>query len=319
MSDTFPHASPRRIGQSLELRRRPLADPARRDDAALVRQARAQLASGAQAIDVNAGLDDPDGALIWATAALRAKIPDVELWLDCGDGDALVHALRTLGAAAGPLVVNAALIDAGPERLIEEAALVGASVVLSPRDRNPEVAETAAPAEALLQRIDEGRRLLARVSGLAGAYVDCLAYPAATHAAHCRRSLELIGRLANDRSLRSLVAVGNVSYGAPAALHSPLRRLYAAAAVGAQVDALILPVEDRALIAMLDLLAGVREPANGAETWLRDVASPIEAGQSPPPPHAAALAAEPAFAEAWELLFGGLPHPATSAISATSE
>ncbi len=84
-------SSPLLIGQSLELWsgmfRQALV---RRAPAALVGQARGQLDAGAQAIDVNLGVDDPGQHLGWVASALRDALPETPLFLDCGD---VVYAL----------------------------------------------------------------------------------------------------------------------------------------------------------------------------------------------------------------------------------
>lgn len=126
------------IGQSLECWRPPLSEAmAGRDTAPLIAGARQQVRSGAVALDLNfgatrrAGLADHLG---WAAEVVRAALPEVVLFLDCGDLEALARAVE---ATAGPVVANAVPLHDNltpdPWRLIEAAARAGAGVVVSPR------------------------------------------------------------------------------------------------------------------------------------------------------------------------------------------
>ena len=273
-------SSPLLIGQSLELwsgmSRQAFA---RRAPAALVRQARGQLDAGAQAIDVNLGVDDPGEHLGWVASALRDALPETPLFLDCGDVDALV---AVLPAVAPPLVANAAPLDAGAEVVVEAAAAAGAGVVLSPRAAD---ADDPAPLPRLLELADEGRALAARSGVTGGLYFDCLAYPAASDGERCLRSLDLVRALRERRpALAPLVAVGNVAHGAPAPLRALLGTCYAAAAVGAGARALILPVEDAPLLRAVALADGSASPEDGAERWLVELADAAAAGRALPAP-----------------------------------
>ena len=248
------------VGQSLELWRPPLAGALRRrDPAPLQARAARQIAAGAHALDLNLGAGSGAASasaaslaadLAWAAAATREAAPDVALWLDCADVAALALAVA---AVPPPVVANAAPLDGSTRArdLLAAAAASGAGVVLSPAPLEAAGAAAAPPSlDALLAAAAEARGLLA-AAGLAEAWFDCLAYPAATDAPRARRSLALVRALAADEArlrLRPLLAVGNVAHGTASPLRPGVRRVYARAAAAAGAEALILPVEQPALI-----------------------------------------------------------------------
>ena len=303
------------VGQSLEIWRDAAAPAPSRLEARqeLERSARRQLDAGAGALDLNAGSAGDLAAELGACAGLLAgAFPDVPLFLDCGDAGALAGALLAASQAApgrpGPLVANSLRADdRGSESLLRAAAWAGAGLVISPRDADGEgPAVAVAP---LLARIDAlGRR--AHGAGVRGPlFADALAYPPLGDPARCRRSLALLRALRDSPAGPiPLVAPGNVGHGAPGPLRRALRRLYTAAALGAGARALILPVEDRALVALVRELtsAGARGSRPGAPVagglawelpWLRRVArSAAAADELPAPPARAGAQAR----RAWE-------------------
>ncbi|MDA1239825.1 MAG: dihydropteroate synthase, partial [Chloroflexi bacterium] len=65
------------VGQSLLLTRARIARAvAARDPAPLLARARRQVAAGADALDLNAGIEADPVALAWAAAAIRTALPD---------------------------------------------------------------------------------------------------------------------------------------------------------------------------------------------------------------------------------------------------
>ncbi len=330
-------AAPLLIGQSLELWRGPLAAAAAaRNGAALEAAARAQLDAGARALDVNAGArDELAPELAWAAGALAVALPGVPLLLDCGDGRALAAALRAAAETAGGergevgaeadarrrsrLVANALRPgDAAAGALLDAAAASGAGLVLSPAELDGAARADPPPAEAVALLLRARER--ARAAGVGGPlFADALAYPPAADAARCARSLATLralaaagAREAGRATLVPLVAVGNVGHGAPAELRPALRRLYAAAALGAGARALLLPVEDRALVDVVGALAPLAAPMGRRATrppggtapaaelpWLRRVARAASSGHPLPAPTARA---GPRPDAAWDLL-----------------
>ena len=304
--------APLLIGQSLELWRGPLALARDRAEQRreLERLAGGQLALGAGALDLNAGAGaGRREALLACAAQLARSRPGVPLFLDCGDPGALAAALRRASEAApgrpAPLVANSLPAAGGAEPVLREAARSGAGLVISPAGADR---AARAPAAGALLALCEGASARSREAGVAGPlYADALAYPPALDAARCRRSLELLRALGGSGAgVVPLAAAGNAGHGAPAAVRPALRRLYAAAALGAGARALILPVEDRPLVAAIDAVTAAdaeRRPRPGEvarETpWLRRVARAVGAGEPlPAPPQRAGRLA----LGAWELL-----------------
>lgn len=288
-------------GQSLQFRRGPLAGAWARDDRALVAAAaRTQVEAGADAVDLNFGIDPPPEEIPWAVATVRAALPGAPLWLDCGRPATLTRALEACAADgdAGPLVANSLPagggVSATDEALLRAAVAAGAGLVVSPRrvDRdgvaNGEVEWVVHEASLAAER--------ARGLGVrAPLYWDALAYPALLDPQGVRRSLALLRAYAGRDGVVPLAAVGNVAFGAPRAVALPLRVLYAAA-TGAGAGALILPVEDAACVRAVRLALGEAAPADAGEAWLCAVAAWTRANDPLPP-------APEEYREAARLLF----------------
>ena len=296
------------VGQSLELWREPLAAALRRRDprplaARARRQIEAARAAGLErvALDLNLGLGDGEpparlaNDLAWAAAALRGAAPGVALWFDCGSHEALTALLAEIPP---PVTVNAVFLDRpGAPELLDAARTVGAGVVVSPAG----IAD--ADLAGLLREAERARALLAG-AGLAEAWFDCLAAPPP---APPGRTLDLVRALAAAGSatprLRPLLAAGNVAHlaGATPPLRDALRALYAAAACGAGVEALIAPLEQPSLLAAV---GSGQAPADPAARWLRDALEAAARGEPPARPDASLAASQPELDRAWELLFG---------------
>ena len=276
--------------------------------------ARAQLALGAGALDLNAGArGDRSDELVEAARQLAGAFPDVPLLLDCGDAGALAVALErsATGAPArpAPLVANSLRPgDPAAPRLLRAATRTGAGLVISPAEADR--GDSPRPVRPLLALVEVAARH-AREAGVAGPILaDALAYPPLRDPDRSRRSLELLRAFRDSpEGLIPLVAVGNVGVGGPDRLRPAVRRLYAAAALGAGARALILPVEDRRLVAAISELteAGLPGadpgPPGGALArelpWLRRVMRAASAGEEIPSPPA--TAGRHGW-EAWEML-----------------
>lgn len=310
-----PHP-PLLIGQSLEIWREPpvdhlpLRDPPRERESS----ARAQLALGAGALDLNAGAGgNLSDELVDATHHLARAFPDLPLFLDCGDAGALAVALEraAMGAPArpAPLVANSLRPgDPAAPRLLRATIRTGAGLVISPADADR--GDSPRPVRPLLELVEVAARH-AREAGVAGPiFADALAYPPLSDPDRSRRSLELLRAFRDSpEGLIPLVAVGNVGVRGPARVRAAVRRLYASAALGSGALALILPVEDRRLVAAISELTAAGLPGadpglpGGALArelpWLRRVmCAASSGGELPaPPPNAGRHGWE-----AWEML-----------------
>lgn len=277
------------IGQSLQFRRGALAGAFARNDRALVAaSARAQVEAGAQALDLNFGIDPPHGEAAWAVAAARTGAPGVPLWIDAGRPAALTAALEACArdGVPGPFVANSlpagSGMTAGDEALARAAADADAGLVISPRrvDRdgiaNGEVDWVVHEASLAVDRA-------LHLGVTPPLYLDALAYPALLDPQGVRRSLALLRVYGARDDVVPLAAVGNVAFGAPRSVAVPLRVLYAAAATGAGARALILPVEDAACMRAVRLALGEVAPADSGEAWLVAVAAWTRDNEPLPP------------------------------------
>lgn len=277
------------VGQSLQFRRGALSSAFAQDDRALVAAAaRAQVEAGAQALDLNFGIDPPPDEIPWAVDAVRKACPDVPLWVDAGRPSALTAALNACvrDGVAGPLVANSLPAGAGmgvaDEALVRAAAAAGAGLVVSPRrvDRDP---AGDSDLEPVMHEATEAARGAVALGVSPPFFVDALVYPAMKDPQGVRRSLALLRVFRRRPDLVPLAAVGNIAFGAPGPLAAALRTVYAAAAAGAGAGALILPVEDAACMRAVRLALGEVTPVGAAEAWLCAVAASTSRGELPPP------------------------------------
>ena len=293
--------APLLVGQSLEIWREPAPGrpPLRASPQERESSARAQLALGAGALDLNAGAGgDLADELAGSARHLARLFPDVPLLLDCGDARALAVALEraAMGAPArpAPLVANSLRPgDPAAERLLRAAVRTGAGLVISPAGADRR--DPPRPVRPLLALVEVAARR-AREAGAEGPlFADALAYPPLRDPDRSRRSLELLRAFRDSpEGLIPLVAVGNVGVRGPARLRAAVRRLYAAAALGSGARALILPVEDRRLVAAISELTAAGPPGadpgppGGALArelpWLRRVMRAAAGEQLPSPP-----------------------------------
>lgn len=277
------------VGQSLQFRRGALAGAFARDDRMLLAaSARAQVEAGAQAIDLNFGIDPPPDEIPWAVAAVREACPDVPLWIDAGRPSALTAALAACvrDGVAGPLVANSLPAGVGmgaaDEALVRAAATVGAGLVISPRRVDRDGIANGEVDWVMHEASQAADRALA-LGVTPPFYFDALVYPALLDPQGVRRSLALLRVYGRREDVVPLAAVGNIAFGAPRSVGVPLRIVYAAAATGAGAGALILPVEDAACMRAVRLALGEVTPADGGEAWLCAVAAWTRSNETLPP------------------------------------
>lgn len=300
------------VGQSLQFRRGVLAGAFARDDrAAVAASARAQVEAGAQALDLNFGIDPPPDEIPWAAATVRAACPGVPLWLDVGRTSTLAAALEVCvrQGITGPLVANSLLAGAGgirppEEALMRTAAKGGAGIVISPRG----ALDTSA--EDIVERVKAVAKATADSALALGLtspfFVDALVYPAVKDPRGVRHSLALLRAYRAIPDVIPLAAVGNIGFGASRPIAAALRTVYAAVATGAGAGALILSVTDKASMRSVRLALGEVAPADAHEAWLCEAAACAARDNVPPP-------APAAYREAAHLIFQAGPPPMSTA------
>ena len=290
------------IGQSLEFHREPLASALREHDGApLIERAKAQLAAGAGALDLNVGVGGTAIDLQWIAEVLRPSTYGRPLLLDSPSPAtiALAFELCEREGVPRPLMGNAlpagGPVDDAIDGLLRAVARARADLVISPRFVDAGGRATASARE-LVDAAYQGA-VRARDTGVNETlYFDVLTYPALTDPVGCRRSLEALRLMREVPNVERLAAVGNVGASAPAPLAAALRVVYAVAAVGAGASALMLPVEEAELVRAVRIATREIEPANDDERWLLALADAADRGDSPPP-------APPAYVEAAGAIF----------------
>ncbi|MSQ30638.1 MAG: hypothetical protein EXR64_01220 [Dehalococcoidia bacterium] len=282
------------IGQSLEFHREPLAAALRaRDAAPIIARAETQLAAGADALDLNAGVGGAAIDLAWIAEAIRPATYGRPLFLDTASPAtiALAFELCEREGVPRPLAANALPVG-GPPGSVDDDAVAGllravvrarAALVVSPRLVDGG-GEAAASAQAVVDAAVAGA-IRAREAGLnEPLYLDALTYPALIDPDGCRRSLAVLRLLRAVPNVERLAAVGNAGAAAPAALAAALRVVYAAAATGAGATALLLPVEEPAVVRAVRVAGHALPPATAEERWLLELADAVARDAPTPKP-----------------------------------
>lgn len=236
------------VGQSLTWHSGRLAEAVRRRQAApVVARAIRQVEAGADALDLNAGIEGNARDLVWVARTLRKAGLGLPLWLDAGDPHVLLDAARRI---SGPVVLNALAVGydepTWEATFLEAVADLEVGLVISPRI-------APVPGYALPAYLEGAEDAVwrARIVGIDECYLDALAYPVTTRPAAAEASLTLLAAYRDENfGAIPLVAVGNVSHGAEPADAPAIRAAYTRRAVEAGAGALILPVEDEGLVAI---------------------------------------------------------------------
>lgn len=238
------------VGQSLTWHSGRLAEAVRRRQAApVIARAIRQVEAGADALDLNAGIEGNARDLVWVARTLRKAGLGLPLWLDAGDPHVLLDVAKRI---SGPVVLNA--LPVGYDERTWEAAYLEAvadleiGLVISPRIVPVRGYERALPAylEGAEYAVER-----ASYAGIGECYLDALAYPVTTHPANTEAALTMLAAYRDeDLSAIPLFAVGNVTHGAPPGNAPAIRAAYTRRAVEAGAGALILPVEDEGLVAI---------------------------------------------------------------------
>lgn len=293
------------IGQSCTLWQGPLRAALLDGDAGpLLARAQTQLDAGADALDLNAGLGDgaastalpADAVLAAAAMALRAAGIAAPLALDCGDPrviERVLIALAMRNAAPAAYIANAIEVDAAgrpatseAHALLAAAATRGAGIVISPRALLIDGADAGDATQERAAMCASHALAAAHAAGCTGpVYIDALAMPVTYDPAATAAVWSRVRGFATVAGVSPLLAVGNTTHGIDdPPRRAALRRLYAAIACGTGVRALIVPVEDRALMTMLRAFRSGSAPPDTEQQWLATAAEASAAGASLPEP-----------------------------------
>ncbi len=241
-----------------------------RDEAFLVTEARMQVESGANFVDVNVGtfIDREEELLPWLVETIQAKV-DAPLCLDTTNARALKLALKV---HRGRAMVNSIYLDEGLLKgFLPLIAEYGAAVVcLCMGADGPPV-----NADGRLGIAEKLARLLGE-TGLPGdqVYVDPLIQPVATEPLAPSIALETLRRVKVELpGLKTICGISNVSYGLP--VRSLVNRSYLTMMMASGLDAALLDPLDRKLMAAV--LAS--ETLLGKDSFCRNYLRAFKAGR----------------------------------------
>ena len=223
----------------------------------------AQVAAGAQMLDVNAGIplaDEP--ALLARAIQLGQGVDDVPLSID----SSIIEALEAgLAVYQGKALVNSVTgEDEVMERVLPLVARHGAAVVAISND------ETGISEDPNV-RFEVAKRIVNRAAdhGIKpeDVVVDPLVMPIGAMRYAGQQVFALVGRLRNELGVNTTCGASNVSFGLPARTH--ITGTFLAMAIGAGMTSAILNplhAEVKTAIMAADVLAGNDE---NCATWIK--------------------------------------------------
>lgn len=280
-----PTELPVAIGERLNpTARRKLAEAVRAGEFGVYREeARAQVAAGAQVLDVNVGVPgvDESVALRAAVQAVEAAVP-VPLSIDSTDPRALAAGLE---AFHGRALLNS--VNGKEESLAEVLPLAkryGAAVLGLALD------ERGIPAKAE-ERLAVARRIVAaaEAAGLRreDVLLDCLVLAAGAQQAEVAETLRAVRLVREELGVGTALGISNVSHGLPG--RPVLNATFLAMALGAGLDAAIVNPLDNRVWEVLRAGAVLVNRDRHAKAYL--AAQPREEAAPPAPATSAVMSA----------------------------
>lgn len=221
--------------------RKQLAEDIRRGSFAVVRRdAKAQVAAGAQILDVNVGvpLIDEPAAMRGAVLAVQEAVV-TPLCLDSADPKALAAGLK---AFSGKALVNSYSLEPGKaEAVLPVAKRYGAAVI------GLTIAEGGLPTTAR-ERLEIAGRLVERAASYGiprqDVIIDPLALAAGAQPEQVRETLQAIGLIKSELGCRTSLGISNISFGMPN--RGFLNAAFLTMALAAGLDlAIINPLDER--------------------------------------------------------------------------
>jgi len=237
--------------------------------------ARAQIAAGAQMLDVNAGIplaDEP--ALLARAIELVQSISDVPLSID----SSIIEALEAgLGVYQGKALVNSVTgEDEVLERVLPLVAKYGAAVVAISND---ETGISEDPDE----RFRIAKKIVERASDFgipaSDVVIDPLVMPIGAMRTAGRQVFDILGRIRRELGCNTTCGASNVSFGLPE--RNGINGAFLTMAIGAGLTSAITnPCHEEVMRSVMaaDVLMG-----NDADclAWIRKYRAPAEAGADP--------------------------------------
>ena len=237
--------------------------------------ARAQIAAGAQMLDVNAGIplaDEP--ALLARAIELVQSISDVPLSID----SSIIEALEAgLGVYQGKALVNSVTgEDEVLERVLPLVAKHGAAVVAISND---ETGISEDPDE----RFKVAKKIVERAADFgipaADVVIDPLVMPIGAMRTAGRQVFEILGRIRRELGCNTTCGASNISFGLPERNGINGAFLTMAASAG-MTSAITNPCHDEVMRSVMaaDVLMG-NDP--DCLAWIRKYRAPVAEGADP--------------------------------------
>lgn len=216
-----------------------------KDEEFICRLARAQVAAGADALDLNAAqsMEQEPEDLRWLVETVQNELGEVRISLDSANSKAIEVGLSVCRARA---IVNSISNELSRYPILELAAQGEAEVIGLPLGKKgmPKTSE---------DRLEEARALVEVCEKVgmnrARLWVDVLCMPVGSNPDQALAVLEAAHRIQEELGVRTCAAVSNVSFGLP---NRPLlNRAFLPMLVAAGVSTLILNPTDRKLMEVL--------------------------------------------------------------------
>jgi len=228
------------VGELINSTRKPVGQAISKRDVEYIRGlARRQHAAGADVIDLNAGqsMERELADLLWLIDVVEDELgSDVRLAIDTSDPGVMEKAISRCSA---PPFINSISNEPAKEALIGIAAGFACEVIGlamgergMPKTADDRLAETA----ALVEKCEKAGVALDRL------YIDLVCMSVASSPEQGRELLEAVRRVKIELSVKTLVAVSNVSFGLPN--RRLLNRTFLAMLIEAGLDGAILDPTD---------------------------------------------------------------------------
>ena len=232
------------IGELINSTRSEIAKALKEKDEALIRRlARAQVDTGAQVIDLNAGqsMENEVSDLQWLIGVVEDELgKDVRLAIDTSNPEAMEAGLK---ACSTPPVVNSISNEKKNTRLLKLAA-EGAGEVIGLAMGEYGMPKTAE------DRLEETRALLEKCDrvGLAAErlYVDMICMSVGSGPEQGRQVLQAIQQTKAELEVKTFIAVSNISFGLPN--RRLLNRTFLAMLIEAGLDGAIMDPTDKRMM-----------------------------------------------------------------------
>ena len=208
----------------------------------ILKEALAQIAGGAEFIDVNCAVTMTDEIqdIDWVISVIQSEIPNVSISIDSPNYLAIERALKVYNAGGSLFINSITAEDARIRQILPLAIEHKAKLVALTMD------ESGMP-DTALERFEVARRIFDRVrrEGFPAEdlYFDALIRPISTEPLQAREFLASLPLIKKLDGVKTVCGLSNVSYGLPN--RSAVNATFVAMAAEAGLDAAILDPTDK--------------------------------------------------------------------------